>query len=52
MNIHYRPQFQQITYIQQIINHNMFKNIQIADDFNEVKHDCIPENIFRKTIQG
>ena len=20
----------------------------MTDDFNEVKHDCIPENIFRK----
>ena len=35
-----------------IINHNMFKNIQIADDFNAVKHDYIPENILRKTIEG
>ena len=23
----------------------MFKNIQIADDFNEVRHNYIPENI-------
>ena len=30
----------------------MFKNIQIADDFHEVKHDYIPENILRKTIEG
>ena len=30
----------------------MFNNIQIADDFNEVKHDYIPENIFRKSIEG
>ena len=30
----------------------MFKNIQIVDDFNEVKHDYIPENILRKTIEG
>ena len=30
----------------------MFKNIQIADDFNAVKHDYIPENILRKTIEG
>ena len=26
----------------------MFKSIQIVDDFNEVKHDYIPENILRK----
>ena len=30
----------------------MFKNIQIADDFSEVKHGYIPENILRKTIEG
>ena len=29
----------------------MFKNIQITDDFDE-KHDYIPENILRKTIEG
>ena len=28
------------------------KDIQIADDFNEMKHDYIPENILRKTIEG
>ena len=30
----------------------MFNNIQIADNFNEVKHDYIPESILRKTIEG
>ena len=37
-----------MTCIQKIINHNTFNNIQIADDFNEVNHDYIPEDIFRK----
>ena len=46
MHIPCSPPFKQITYIQQIINHNMFKNIQIADDFNEMKHDYTPEKIY------
>ena len=33
-------------------DNNMFKYIQIDDAFNEVKHDYIPKNIFRKSIEG